>query len=133
MISKAITFIFVGTMLATGIFSGMAFAATDNSTTFEDRQERLAMKHEERLGMMAEVLDLSESQLEEIRAIHEQERTDMDATRQQLHQGLDQMRALLEADSLDEGAIRRLANSQASLKTEMFVPGPGSSTRYSNY
>ena len=45
----------------------------------------------------------------------------MDATRQQLHQGHEQMQALLEADNFDEAAIRSLANSQAGLKTEMFV------------
>jgi protein CpxP len=119
--NKAITFIFIGTMLATGILSGMAFATTDSLTTFEDRQERMAMKQEKHLGMMAEVLDLSEPQLQEIRTIHAQERADMDATRQQLHQGHEQMQALLEADNFDEAAIRSLANSQTSLKTEMFV------------
>ena len=119
--SKSITLIFIGTMLATGILSGMAFAGPENRLSFEDRQERMEMKHEKRLEIMAEVLDLNETQQEQIRTIHEQERADMEGTVQQVREGREQMRVLLESDTFDEAAIRSLATSQASLKTEMFV------------
>lgn len=119
--SKVITLIFIGSMLAMGTLSGMAFAEMGNGPACEDRQERMEMKHEKRLDVMAGVLDLSETQQEEIRAIHEQERIEMEATRQQMHQGREQMRALLDSETFDETAIRSLARSQESLKTDLFV------------
>ncbi len=119
--SKVITLMVIGTMLATGVFSGIALAEMGSGPAFEDRQERRNMNHEKRLEVMAGVLDLSETQLEKIRAIHEQERAEMEATRQQMQQGREQMRALLDSDSFDENAVRSLARSQESLKTDMFV------------
>jgi protein CpxP len=113
--------IFIGTMLTAGILSGMAFAETGNRPSLGDRQERMEMKHEKRLELMAGVLDLSETQQEQIRTIHEQERADMEGTMQQMREGHEQMRALLESDTFDETAIRNLANNQAGLKTDMFV------------
>jgi len=119
--SKVITLMFIGTMLATGIVSGLAFAETTDTSSCEERQGRMEMKHEKRLVIMAEVLDLSEAQQQQVQAIVEQERTDMDESRRQMHQGREQMRSLLESDTFDEAAIRDLARSQANLKTEMFV------------
>jgi protein CpxP len=118
---QAITYIFIGAMLATGILCGRAFADMDNKTTMVDRQERMEMKHEKQLEMMADLLDLTEAQQEQIRSIHEQERDGHEGLRQQMHDSHEQMRALLDSDTFDESAIRNLATSQASLKTEMFV------------
>lgn len=119
--SKMITLIFIGTMLATGILSGMAFADRGNTPSLEDRQDRMEMKHEKRMDVMADVLDLSETQQEQIRAIHEMERAEREGTMQQMREYHEQMRTLLESDTFDENTIRSLANKQASLRTEMFV------------
>ena len=70
---------------------------------------------------MAELLDLTEAQQEQIRAIHEQERAGNNEAMQQMHDGREEMRKLLEGETFDEAAIRQLATSQASLKTEMLV------------
>lgn len=119
--SKTITFILTGTMLITGILCGVAFAEADIRPSFEDRQERMESKQEKRLEVMAGVLDLSESQQAQIRAIHEQERVAMEGTMEQIREGQEQMRILLESDTFDEAAIRSLAKTQAELKAEMFV------------
>ena len=119
--SKMITLIFIGTMLVTGILSGMAFADRGKTLSLEDRQDRMEMKHEKRMDAMAEVLDLSETQQEQIRAIHEKERAEQEGTMQQMREDREQMRVLLDSDTFDEAAIRSLANKQAILKTEMFV------------
>jgi protein CpxP len=119
--SKMITLIFIGTMLVTGILSGMAFADRGNMPSFEDRQDRMEMKHEKRMDAMADVLDLSEAQQEQISAIHEKERAEKEGSMQQMREDHEQMRTLLESDTFDENAIRSLANIQAILKTEMFV------------
>ncbi len=119
--SKMIALIFIGTMLVTGILSGMAFADRGNMPSLEDRKDRMEMKHEKRMDVMADVLDLSESQQEQIQAIYEKERTEKEGARQQMREDREQMRTLLESDTFDESTIRSLANKQASLKTEMFV------------
>lgn len=111
--SKIITLMFIGTMLTTSILSGMAFAEIIGKPSFENRQGRMEM--------MAEVLGLSDAQKEQIRSIHEQEHTAMEQTIQQMREGREQMRALLENDTFNEEAIRSLALSQESLRTEMFV------------
>jgi protein CpxP len=119
--SKVITLIFIGTMLVTGILSGMAFADRGNTPSLEDRQDRMEMKHEKRMDVMADVLDLSETQQEQIRAIHEKERAEKEGTMQQMREDHEQMRVLLDSDTFNEAAISSLANKQASLKAEMFV------------
>lgn len=45
----------------------------------------------------------------------------MDGTMEQIREGQEQMRILLESDTFDEAAIRSLAKTQAELKAEMFV------------
>ena len=118
---RTTTFIFIGIMLAAGIFGGISFAETINKPSFEDRQECMEKEHERRSEIMAEVLDLNESQQDKIRSIHEEERADMKEIMQQIREGHEQMRALLKADSFNEDAVRTLAKAQESLRTEMFV------------
>ena len=119
--SKIIALIFIGTMLVTGILSGMAFADRGNPPSLEDRQDRMEMKHEKRMDVMADVLDLSETQQDQIRAIHEKERAEKEGTMQQMRADHEQMRVLLDSDTFNEAAISSLAKKQASLKAEMFV------------
>ena len=118
---QAITYIFIGAMLATGVLCGKAFADMDTNLLMTDRQERMEMKHEKKLEMMTDLLELTEAQQEQIRSIHEQERAGHEGLRQQMDDSQEQMRFLLDSDTFDESAIRTLATSQASLKTEMFV------------
>lgn len=119
--NKAIVTSFIGTMLLLGIVSGIAYAKKNNMPLCDDRQGRMEMKHEKRLAVMADVLDLSDTQQQQIQAIVEQEQTDMEENREKMHQGREQMRSLLDSDSFDESAIRSLAISQESMKTEMFI------------
>ena len=114
---QAFTYIIIGAMLATGTLCGGAFADMDNKPSMVDRQEQMEMKHEKRLEMMADLLDLTETQQEQIRTIHEQERSGHEGLRHQMHDSHEQMRTLLDSVTFDESAIRNLATSQASLKT----------------
>ncbi len=118
---QTVTYIFISAMLATGILCGSAFADMDNKPTRVDRQERMGMKHEKQREMMANLLDLTEAQQEQIRTIREEERAGHEGLRQQMQDSHEQMRALLDSDTFDESAIRGLAISQANLKAEMFV------------
>jgi hypothetical protein len=50
---QAITYIFISAVLATGILCGSAFADMDAKSSMMDRQDRMEMKHEKRMEMMA--------------------------------------------------------------------------------
>lgn len=117
----SIAAIIVSTLLVVGGLSSVAVARPGNGQDCGDRQERREMKHEQRMEMMAELLELSDAQQEQISAIHEKKRTDMAAVREQMQAGREQMRALVEAETFDEAAVRSLATSQATLKADMMV------------
>ena len=119
--NKVIATSFISIMLLIGIVSGIAYAKKNDMPLCDDHQGRMEMKHDKRLEIMAEVLDLNEAQQQQIQEIVEQERTEMESNRQKMHEFHEQMRALLESDSFDEAAVRSLAESQAKLKTEAFV------------
>lgn len=76
---------------------------------------------ERRLEMMAAVLDLTESQQEQIRVIHEAERETMKPYRQQVHQAREQMRELTRSSSFDEAQVRFLAAQISAAQVEMTV------------
>lgn len=116
-----ITLMFITAILTVGLLGGWAYAETADSYSCNKSLGRMEMKHDKRMKVMAEVLDMSDTQRQQIRDIVEKGRTEMEPTRQKLCVGRDEMRALLESDSFDEDAIRALAQSQAELKTELFI------------
>lgn len=119
--NKVITTSFIATMLTVGILGGLAYAEPSDIFSCDDRQDRMELKHDKRLEIMAEVLDLSEAQKQQIRDIVEQERTEMGDNKKKMCEGREQMRTLLESDTFDEAAIRSLAQSQSALRTEMLI------------
>lgn len=112
---------FVAAMFTVGILSGFAYAEASGKFPCNDSQNRTEMKHNKRLEIMVEVLDLSEAQQQQIQEVTEQEHTAMEGNRQKMHEVREQMHALLESDSFNEAAIRSLAESHAKLKTEALV------------
>jgi len=119
--NKAITITFIAAMFTAGLLGGLAYADSSDPPPCDDRQGRMEMKHEKRLELMAEVLDLSEAQQKQIQEIIEQERAEMDGNRGKMRESREQMRALLENDTFDEAAVRSLAESEAKLKVDAFV------------
>jgi periplasmic protein CpxP/Spy len=75
----------------------------------------------ERMERIAQALELSDTQREEIAAIRSEQRQKTAPMRQQMMQNKDELRTLTGADSFDEAAVRSLATAQAELKTEMIV------------
>lgn len=71
------------------------------------------------LAKMARVLDLTEDQQSRIRAIVDEERTKTAPLRQQMMEYRDQLRQLMQADTLDETAVRTLAEQKAAVGTEL--------------
>ncbi len=124
---QVMTVALIGTMLCCGLLMGTAFAAKGmnhgerRGLSMEDRQERLELKLEKRLELMADLLDLSEAQQLQVRAVHEQEQAKLEPYRQQMDEGHEALRGLLDSDIFDEAAIRSLAATQANFKTEMMV------------
>jgi Spy/CpxP family protein refolding chaperone len=75
----------------------------------------------ERMERIAQALELSDTQREEIAAIRSEQRQKTAPLRQQMMQNKNELRTLTGADSFDEAAVRSLATAQAELKTEMIV------------
>lgn len=119
--NKIITISFIATMFTVGLLGGWAYAESSDKLPCGDRQSHMEMKHDKRLEVMAEVLDLSEAQQKQIQEIIEQERAAVDINREKMYESREQMRTLLESASFDETAIRSLAESEANFKVEAFV------------
>jgi protein CpxP len=119
--NKIFTISFIAAMFTVGFMGGWAYAESSDKSPCDERQERMEMKHEKRLELMAEVLDLTETQHKQIQKIIEQERAEMDGNREKMRESREQMRALLENDTFDEAAVRSLAESEAKLKVDAFV------------
>jgi len=73
------------------------------------------------MAKMTRVLDLSETQQAQIRAIVEEERTKTEPLRQRMAENREQMRQLVQADTFDEAAVRVLAAKKAEVGTELMV------------
>lgn len=119
--NKIIIISFVTAMFTVGLLGGFAYAESSDKVPCDERQDRIEMKHEKHLELMAEVLDLSEAQQKQIQEIVEQEREIMEGNKEKMNEIREQMRALLENNSFDEVAVRNLAESEAKLKVEAFV------------
>ena len=124
---RIFTAILIGAMLNSGILIGRAFAANGMGhgemigQTMEDRQEMMEMDHEKRLEIMDNLLELSDTQQEQVRTIYEQERATMEPYWQKMREVHEALRKQLDSDTFDEAEIRTLAASQADLETEMMV------------
>lgn len=119
--NKAITIKIIAAMFTAGLLGGLAYADSSDKPPCDDCQGRMEMKHEKRLEIMAEVLDLSEVQQKQIQEIIEQECAERDGNREKMHASREQMRTLLESDTFDEAAVRSLAESEAKMKIDAFV------------
>ncbi len=70
---------------------------------------------------LAETLDLSADQQEQVRAITEEHRTKVAPLRQSLKENREQLRQVGRTKAFDETAIRAVAESQATTKIELAV------------
>jgi Spy/CpxP family protein refolding chaperone len=73
------------------------------------------------LAKMARVLDLSEDQQSQIRAIVAEERAKTDPLRRQMFEYRDQIAQLTQAETFNETAIRNLAVKKAEVGAELMV------------
>jgi len=106
-----------GAMIATAV-AGPGHGGWGDREEVGERFEQRAERHLER---MADVLDLSESQQEQIRALHEKARTENAPLREQLAASRERVRALCEAETVDAQAIRAEVLSQVDAKTALIV------------
>jgi protein CpxP len=79
------------------------------------------MAGERSFARMAEVLDLSDEQQRQIKAIRESEREKAAPLREALAENRQKLHEAIQAESFDEAAVRVLAASQAQARTELIV------------
>jgi protein CpxP len=109
--------------LVGGLFfhSAQVNAAPIGDSPKWERGERHERTGERFLARMTKSLDLNAEQQEKIKAIMDEHRTKVAPLRQSLDENRDKLRQAVKADSFDEAAVRSLAASQASAKTELMV------------
>jgi len=71
------------------------------------------------LNRMARVIDLTEAQKSSINAILDEEQAKVAPLRQQMAEYRDQLHTLMQANPLDEAAVRTLAEQKAAVSTEL--------------
>ncbi|HXV20151.1 MAG TPA: Spy/CpxP family protein refolding chaperone [Desulfuromonadales bacterium] len=117
----------VVTVLTAALVGGLFFhspqvnAAPAGDSPRLERGERHEKGGEHFLARMTEVLNLSAEQQEKIKAIMEEHRNKVAPLRQSLDENRDKLRQAAKADNFDEAAVRALATSQATTKTELIV------------
>lgn len=70
---------------------------------------------------LADLLDLSEAQQEQVKALRDAEREAVKPLLQQLQENREAIHQLTQATTFDEAAVRRLATKQAAINTELLV------------
>lgn len=103
-------------ILTAGVALGTAFAAPGGG-----RAPGHGRDGDRFLQRMAVVLNLSADQQSRIETILASERQATEPLREALRASRDQLRALTQATTFDEGAVRELASSQAQTRTELIV------------
>ncbi len=66
-------------------------------------------------------LDLSATQIDQIKALSDQQRSDSQAYQEQMKQVRDNLRAVVGSGTFDENAVRALANAEAKAQIELTV------------
>lgn len=118
----------VALLAATVVCSALYAAAADPLAGFEsglvveepegDAPEMVRGRHFARL---AEVLELTPEQQEQIKSIRAAEEEKVAPLREQLREGRKQLRTAIESQPFNEAAVRTLAKSQAAIRTELIV------------
>lgn len=85
--------------------------------TYEQHEERM----EHRLEKMSTVLDLTETQQEQIKALFDKQYRDHQPLREQMQAARDAVREARTAETFNEADFRTKAAKQAELKIEMMV------------
>lgn len=106
-----------GLPAAAGMF-GAGDGVNGTSCVCRDAGERSPGRH---LEMLAVALDLSQEQKEQIEALVAAERSKNQQAHEQLREGRQELKALLNGAAFDEAAVRALAAKQAQERIDLMV------------
>lgn len=109
-------------LLAIGLSTGFGVqAATAFNAGFEDDSAGMRAGRGHRQERMAEVLGLSAEQQQQMAALREEGQNAMQPLQDALAANREKVRALVNAESFDENAVRSLAAEEATTRTELLV------------
>ena len=112
-------------LVCSALFAAAADPLAVSGTAVEKRAgdgpAKYEMRKERHFDRMAEILDLTPEQREQVKAIRAAEQEKIAPLREQMREEREQMRAIIEKQPFDEAAVRSLAAAQAEIRTEMFV------------
>ncbi|PLY00889.1 MAG: hypothetical protein C0624_11160 [Desulfuromonas sp.] len=106
-----------GAMVSTAL-AGPGFGPWDDEGIMETRMEH---RMDRRMDRMAEILDLTEAQQQQIEDLHKQAAEKNAPYREQLAASREKVRQLCDAESIDATAIRTELAAQVDAKTALIV------------
>ena len=104
---------------------GAAIATADNDYRgkgeYHGKYCDKGKKHGYRFERMADELDLSETQMKQMRNIKETFKPQRQALRQKMRENRKTLRELMHADNIDQAAVNQLANAKGELVKEKIL------------
>lgn len=117
----------VAVLIAGSLALGGLAAANADDDRYEHRGHhgKYCDKHGKGFGSplerMADRLKLSDEQLKQVRAIEDKYRPEKRKLADQMRDTRKDLRAVMHADSIDQGKVKKLAQKMGSLKTEKII------------
>lgn len=121
--TRILVWAFVAALLSNGAMISTALAGPGYGNWGDDEMmaERMEQRMDHRMDRMAEILDLSEAQQQQIEALHKKAFEENAPYREQLDASREKIRALCEAETVDAAAIRAEVAAQVDAKTALIV------------
>lgn len=121
--TRILIWAFVLALITNGLMISAAVAGPGYGGWGDDEMmpERMEQRMERRMERMAAVLELSESQQQQIKALHDKVAAENAPYREQLAASHAKVRELCEAETIDKGAIRAEIAAQVDAKTALIV------------
>ena len=121
---KPMRLLLIATVVTGAVAAGLAYAMPGGGERCHRDDNGMGhggMGAETRIDRMADALDLSQKQRDQVRGIVDKSRPSMRELRDRMHDNRKQLRALMQQDKAPEGEIRRLADIQGKAIADMIV------------
>ena len=109
------------TLLVSSLALGGMTLANADSEYYGKGEHKGKYCQKGRIERMAEKLDLSESQLKQVREIQEKYRPEKQALRDKMKSSRQQLREVMQVENIDQAKVRKLAQQLGDLKAEKIV------------
>ncbi len=121
---KPMRLLLIATVVTGAAVAGLAYAMPGGGERCHHDGHGMGhggMGAEARIDRMADALDLSQKQRDQVRGIVDKSRPSMRELHDRMHDNRKQLRALMQQDKAPQGEVRRLADIQGKAVADMIV------------